>query len=287
MDLRQLQYFVTVADAGSFTRAAERLHIGQPAVSQQIALLERLLGVQLFDRTTRSVRLTAAGRTLLPEARAALAAAEQVRRVAAGIAASAELRLGSSHGLGNRLYRALDELATRAPNLTVRLTRAPQEDRIALVRSGGLDAAFVRILEAAPGLRLEPVWVERLVVALPEQHPLATQEQLDWADLGALPLRLAPAANNPPFHRLVTTALRAAGADPPAGPPFTTLQDTLAEIGSGPPTWTVFNHGPELPRVPRVALRPLAGSAVPISLAVPPGPPSPGVAALLDACRAG
>jgi DNA-binding transcriptional LysR family regulator len=286
VDLRQLQYFVTVAETGSFTRAAERLHIGQPAVSQQIALLERLLAVQLFDRTTRSVRLTTAGRTLLPEARTAVAAAERVRRVAAGIATSAELRLGSSHGLGNRLYRALDQLAARAPNLTVRLTRAPQQDRIALVRAGDLDAAFVRILESAPGLHLEPVWGERLIVALPEQHPLAAHEQLDWADLATMPLRLAPAVNNPPFHHLVTTALRAAGADPPAGPPFTTLQDTLAEIGSGPPTWTVFNHGPELPRVPRVALRPIAGPAVPISLAVPPGPPSPGVAALLDACRA-
>jgi DNA-binding transcriptional LysR family regulator len=286
VDLRQLQYFVTVAEAGSFTRAADRLHIGQPAVSQQIALLERLLGVQLFDRTTRSVRLSAAGRTLLPEARAALAAAEQVRRVAAGIVASVELRLGSSHGLGDRLYRALDELASRAPNLTVRLTRAPQDDRLALVRSGDLDAAFVRVLTAAPGLHLEPVWTEQLIVALPQQHPLAEQEQLDWADLGALPLRLAPAANNPPFHRVVTAALRAAGVDPPAGPPFTTLQDTLAEIGSGPPTWTVFNHGAELPRVPRVVLRTLAGSAVPISLALPQGPPAPAVQALLDACRA-
>jgi DNA-binding transcriptional LysR family regulator len=286
VELRQLRYFAAVADAGTFVRAAEQLHIGQPAVSQQLARLERELGVRLFDRSTRHVRLTSAGERLLPEARAVLAAADRVRAVAADAAHETEavLRLGSSHGLGDRLYQLLDELAALAPGVAVRLTRARQEQRLAAVRAGELDAAFVRVLESAPGLELVPVWREGLVVALPEQHTLAAADTVHLEQLGDLPVRLAPARNNPPFHAMITAALRDAGVDPPAGPPFTTLQDTLAEIGAGPSSWTVFYHRAELPVVRRVAVRPLADLTLPISLAVPPGVPSPQLRMLLAAC---
>src|SRR5712672_3278690 len=119
VELRQLTYFVAVAEELSFGRAAERLHIVQPAVSQEIRRLERELGVPLFDRSSRHVRLTAAGERLLPEARAVLAAAGRVREVAAG--ADGILRVGTSQGLGERLDRALEELRTTAPGLQVRL----------------------------------------------------------------------------------------------------------------------------------------------------------------------
>jgi DNA-binding transcriptional LysR family regulator len=286
VEIRQLEYFVAVADSGSFVRAAEWLHIGQPAVSQQVARLERGLGVRLFDRTTRRVRLTTAGERLLPEARAVLAAADRVRAVAADVAGGTDavLRIGSSHGLGDRLYRVLDELATVAPGLSVRLARSRQEQRLAAVRSGELDAAFVRVLESAPGLELVPVWRDPLVVALPEQHPLAAFDIVRLEQLGELPVRLAAARNNPPFHAMITAALRDAGVDPPLGPPFTTLQDTLAEIGAGPPSWTVFYHRAQLPLVRRVALRPLGGLTVLTSLAAPPGVPSPQLRMLLAAC---
>jgi DNA-binding transcriptional LysR family regulator len=286
VELRQLRYFVAVADAGTFVHAAERLHIGQPAVSQQVGRLERELGVRLFERTTRHVRLTPAGERLLPEARAVLAAADRLRTVAAEAASDpgAVLRLGTSHGLGDRLYRVLDELASAAPGVSVRLVRSRQEERLAAVRAGELDAAFVRVLESAPGVELVPVWSEPLVVALPERHPLAAHPTIRVHQLGELPVRLAPPPKNPPFHRMITTALRDAGVDPPAGPPFTTLQDTLAEIGTGSPSWTVFYHRAELPVVRRVALRPLEGLSVPTSLAVLPGVPSAQVRALLRAC---
>jgi DNA-binding transcriptional LysR family regulator len=284
VEIRQLRYFVAVADAGTFVHAAERLHIGQPTVSQQVGRLERELGVRLFERTTRHVRLTAVGERLLPEARAVLAAADRLRTVAAESAPGAGLRLGTSHGLGDRLYGVLDELASTAPDLSVRLVRSRQEERLAAVRAGDLDAAFVRVVESAPGLELVPVWREPLVVALPERHPLTAHDTIRLEQLGELPVRLAPQAKNPPFHRMITVALRDAGVDPPPGPPFTTLQDTLAEIGTGLPSWTVFYHRAELPVVRRVALRPLEGLTVLISLAVPPGVPSAPAKALLRAC---
>lgn len=280
MELRQLRYFVTVAEELSFGRAAERLHIVQPGVSQQVSRLERQLGVRLFHRTTRQVRLTAAGELLLPEARAALDAAERVRRLAGDLAAGTEpagLRIGTSQGLGERLDRVLE-----AVDPPVRLTARALPDRLAAVRSGELDAAFVRALTGAPGLDLLPLWTDPLVAALPAAHPLAALPELTPAHLADLPVRLAPPEHNRPLHDLLTAAgigrLRAA--------PFTTVQDTLAEIGSGPPTWTVLYAAvADLTPVRRVAFRPLTAPAPTTSLAVRPGPLPPALRAFLTACR--
>ncbi|MFE6403496.1 LysR family transcriptional regulator [Streptomyces alboflavus] len=289
MELRQLQYFAAVADAGGFSRAAERLGIVQSAVSQQVRRLERELGVALFDRSTRHVRLSAAGERLLPEARAVLTAAHRTRQVAADIASGAEglLRLGTVQGPGDRTYRLLDALRRTAPRLRVRLRRLPLTERLAAVRTGELDAALVRAATTAPGLELLPVWRDPLYVALPEDHPAATQ-QLRLEQLADLPLRLAPREHNPPFHDLVTGALRAAGAEPPLGPPFTTLQETLtgmAEQRADSPSWTVFYDVSGLPSVPHVAVRRLAAPELTTSLAVLPGPPGPPLRQLLQALR--
>lgn len=112
VELRQLAYFVAIADEGGFARAAEALHVGQPAVSQQLRRLERELGVVLFERTTRRVRLTAEGDRLLPEARAVLAAAERTRRLAAELAGASSLRLGTSPAPGRRLPGLLAAIAS-------------------------------------------------------------------------------------------------------------------------------------------------------------------------------
>ncbi|WP_426504466.1 LysR family transcriptional regulator [Dactylosporangium sp. McL0621] len=280
MELRQLRYFVTVAEEQGFGRAAERLHVVQPAVSQQVQRLERELGVRLFERSTRHVRLTPAGERLLPEARAALAAADRVGRVAGGIAAGADatLRIGTSQGLGDRLNQVLEALP-----IPVRLHALSLADRLAAIRRGDLDAAFVRILTAAPQLELIPVWTDPLMVALPAAHPLAAHPALSLQQLADLPLRLVPRQDNPPFHDLITQA----GARLTLSVPFTNVQDTLAEIGTGEPTWTVlYAAAAETVPVRRVALRPLTAPRAITSLAVPPGPPTAPLRRLLDACAA-
>ncbi|WP_153034355.1 LysR substrate-binding domain-containing protein [Amycolatopsis sp. YIM 10] len=281
MELRQLRYFVTVAEAGGFGRAAERLHIVQSAVSQQIGRLERELGVRLFDRSAR--RLTEGGERLLPEALAVLSAADRVRSVAAEVADGGVVRLGTVHGPGDRIYRVLGELADLAPELRVRLKRLAPAERLAAVRSGELDAALVRALPAARRLELLPVWHDPLLVALPAAHPLAAKSLLSLEDLADLPVRLAPRADNPPFHDLIRDACATAGIDPPEGPPFTSLAETMAEIAAGPPSWTVFYEGTGLPSVPGVVVRPLSGQVLTTSLAVPPGPPGPALRHLLTA----
>jgi DNA-binding transcriptional LysR family regulator len=146
VEIRQLVYFVTVAEELSFGRAAERLQIVQPAVSQQIRRLEREFGVPLFDRSSRHVRLTAAGERLLPEIRAVLAAVGRVSQTATDIAAGTDgmVRVGTSQGLGERLGHVLGQLRKTTPSLQVRLVSAPLAERISQVRSGKLDAAFVR-----------------------------------------------------------------------------------------------------------------------------------------------
>ncbi|MFC5144736.1 LysR family transcriptional regulator [Streptomyces aureoversilis] len=286
MELRQLQYFVAVAEEGGFGRAAERLGIVQSAVSQQLRRLERELGITLFERSTRHVRLSGAGERLLPEAHAVLAAVHRTRQVAADIASGDDgiLRLGSVQGPGDRIYRLLNHLASTAPQLQVRLRRLAFADRLAAVRSGELDAALVRALPGAAGLELLPVWSDPLHVALPAGHPLTAEPALRLEQLADLPLRLAPRENNPPFHDLITDAFRAAGAEPLLGPPFTDFQATLTAIGTGrPPSWTVFYEVTGLPPFPGVAVRPLTGPALTTSLAVPPGPPGPALRHLLQA----
>jgi DNA-binding transcriptional LysR family regulator len=280
VELRQLRYFVTVAEEGGFNRAAERLHVVQPAVSQQIRRLERELGVLLFHRSTRRVALTAAGERLLSEARAALSAVDRVGDVAAALAtgAGAVLRIGTSQGLGDRLSQVLSGLPE-----PVRLLALPLSDRLSAVRTGELDAAFVRILDAAPGLELLPLWTDKLVAALPASHRLASHDELSLTQLAGLPARLAPRPDNPPFYDLITEA----GTTLTLTTPFTNVQDTLAEIGAGQSAWTVLYAGPATSVPARgVAFRPLIAPEVTTSLAVLPGPPPRPLRRLVDACMA-
>jgi len=287
MELRQLEYFTTVADELGFARAAERLHVVQPAVSQQIRRLERELGVQLFDRTSRRVRLTAAGERLVPAARAVLAGAERMRQQAGELANGGRLRLGTSQGLGSRLPQVLAELADREPATSVELVSRPVGERIAMVRAGQLDAAFLRTRRPVRDLELIPLWEEPLVAALPARHPLAAGATVSLLDLRDLPLRLAPRQENPAFHELVVGACADAGFEPVLGPVFTNAQDTLADLSVGAPGWTpLYAAGAQGLAPAGVAILPLTGVRTRTCLAVLPGVGGVAIRGLLDACAA-
>ncbi len=292
MELRQLRYFLAVAEELHFGRAAERLHIVQPTVSQQVRRLEREIGLNLFDRTTRSVTLTTAGREFLAHARAIVGAEQSALEAMAALRAerATVLRLGTNVGLGARLERVLTALAERAPHITVELHSADAATRLRLVREGELDAAFVRGVRRSPDLELVPVWTDPLVVALPATHPLAAHDSVAIADLAGMPLRITPRETNPHLVDLVTDACRAAGFEPVMGPPFTTDQDTLAAIGSGRPSWTVFyaSQAEILPPGRTVAFRSFTPPvpAMQTYLAVRPAAPASRLSPLLDACYA-
>jgi DNA-binding transcriptional LysR family regulator len=283
MELRQLRYFVTLAEELHFGRAAERLHIVQPAVSQQLRRLEAELGARLVDRSTRRVALTAAGQRFLPEARAVLAAAERARDA---VAASATLRLGTSTGLGERLPRVLAELARLAPGRTVELVRVPAPARLRQVADGTLDAALLRGAPDHPGVRIEPLWTDPLAVALAATHPAAGAASVALARLRDLPVRMPPRTANPALFDLVTAACRAAGFQPALAPALND-QDMLAAIAAGPPTWTVYYRTQAAAlAAPGVRfLDPDPPLVMPTGLAVAADRMRPGVDALLAACR--
>ena len=287
MELRQLRCFVAVAEELHFGRAAERLLLGQPAVSQQVRRLERELKVELFDRSPRYVRLTPAGERFLPAARDVLSAEDAARALAADLAVPAVLRLGTVTGLAERLDLILDTYQRQAPGVRVELQSVPVRERLTRLSDGRLDAAFVRgaIPGNSPELRFLPVWDDELVVVLPARHALAQQPEVDLADLAALPLRLTDRRNNPALVDLVTDACAQAVFRPVLCPAHGALQDTLASIGTGTPMWTVvYAANARLTNSPRVAFRPCRTPlSLSTSLAVRRSAPLPRL--LLAACR--
>ncbi|KDN17287.1 LysR family transcriptional regulator [Amycolatopsis rifamycinica] len=228
MELRALRYFVTVAEELHFGRAAERLHIAQPAVSRQIARLERELGVRLFDRSPRRVRLTDAGRRVLGTAREALAAADRVRASArAGV-----MRIGTGTGqFAARLERGIDALRERAPGFDVVLVDLPLTARLNAVRQGDADLALARGVRAAPGLRVLPAWSEPLFAVVSARHPAAGRTAVGVGELAGDELRI-PAGE--------AAVLREAGIEARPGRPAGPARDTVVEVGSDPRSWTVL-----------------------------------------------
>ena len=286
VELRQFEYFVAVAEQLHFGRAAAALSIGQPAVSQQVARLERELGVDLFDRTGRTVRLTDAGRLLLPEARAVLAAVDRARSVLAPRAPI--LRIGSSTGLGDRLARVLQALSELAPGTETVLVSAPTRVRLERVAGGQLDAAFVRGVTAAADLELIEVWRDRLLVVLPATHELAAGDVVDLADLASIPLLIASRRDNAPLVDLVLGACADTGFTPKLGTHTGNLETTHAAIATGAPGWTVIYeaHARTLNQ-PRLAFRATSPELVmPTALAVRSDGTSHSLAPLLRACAA-
>ncbi|AOR34675.1 hypothetical protein BFF78_29730 [Streptomyces fodineus] len=265
MELRQIQYFVAVAEELHFGRAAERLHIGQPAVSQQVRRLERELRTQLFDRSSRTVTLTPAGQALLPEGRELLKALDSFVAKAQRLATQNEatFRVGISSALGQRLDDFLDALPGSGSGTRFEFQTLDAHSRLEEVRAGRLDAAFVRGVESAPGLRLLTLWYDPLVAALPAAHPLAERASLSLTDLAGLPLRIASRGENPVLYDTVVTACRKLGFEPTLGPPFTGLQDTLAEIGAGADGWTLmYPTAADTVSSRRIALLPLDGEPI-------------------------
>ncbi|MEU1116403.1 LysR family transcriptional regulator [Streptomyces sp. NPDC005879] len=183
MDLQQMRYVVAVAETASFTRAAERCHVVQSALSHQVARLEKDLGARLFERTSRRVRLTVAGEAFLPAARQALEAAERARAEVA--AATGEIRGRLTVGTiptvaAVDLPAVLRDYRQRYPQVRISLRVAGSERLIEQVRDGALDAAFLGV---PPGLRPQGVRDVQLahgahVAVVAPDHPLAGEAEV-------------------------------------------------------------------------------------------------------------
>ncbi len=234
MELRALQYFVTVAEELHFGRAAQRLRIVQPAVSQQITRLERELGVRLLDRTSRRVRLTPAGERVLAAARETLTAAARVRVVAGEPAAA--LRIGVASCVTERLDRALTRLRDSERPAEPELVDLPVTARLDAVRDGRLDLALVRGAVPATALTMVRAWSEPLHVVLSAGHPAAGKPAVSLRDLDPYGLRLPAREGDPPLHDAILAVLPVAPLRPPAGD----MLNVLFEVGRDPEGWTLL-----------------------------------------------
>ncbi|WP_350280610.1 LysR substrate-binding domain-containing protein [Kribbella sp. HUAS MG21] len=204
MELRQLRYFVAVAEELHFGNAAARLYISTPTLSQQVRQLEREVGAALLIRHSRGVELTPAGQVLLARARETIQAAglalKDTRR-AAGLDEPV-LRLGLLNGVPGPLPAALEQLAAeRFPNSTVTLEAGTTTDQLRMLISGEIDLGLVRTpLTLPPAISSEHLATEELGVLLAATHPLAAHHELGLDDLSGLELVWIPRAAAPEFY---------------------------------------------------------------------------------------
>ncbi|MBX6768416.1 MAG: LysR family transcriptional regulator, partial [Actinomadura rubrobrunea] len=196
MELRQLEYFVAVAEERNFTRAAERVRISQSGVSAQIRRLERELGAELFDRSGRTAALTVAGKAALEHARAALAAAHAMGQAVGEVTDLIRGRLAVGMVVGCTVTPLFDALAGfhRAhPGVEIALLEDGSDRLMDGVRDGALDLALVGTATAEPdGLHALTVSSERLVAVVPAGHPLADRRTVALGDLDGRPVVCMP-----------------------------------------------------------------------------------------------
>jgi DNA-binding transcriptional LysR family regulator len=217
MELRQLRYFVAVADELHVSRAAKKLHVAQPAVSAQIRKLEAVLGVQLLDRTRRRIALTNAGAAFLAEARRVLEGAELARLAArdAQEREASRLRIGyAPAALPAIVPRALQRLASGMPRVETGMHEGTPLELIDGVRTERLDAAIVPLPAPTAGLRATPLGEQRAVAAVPMRHRHAVGEPRRLVEIGHDRVVLLPRESNRGFYDAVVASCREAGLAP-------------------------------------------------------------------------
>ena len=221
MELRQLRYFVTLAEELHFGRAAEREHIVQSALSQQVQRLERGLGVRLLERSTHHVALTPAGAVFLVEARQILEHVDRAADAARSTAgAAAPLRAGITDSSYDSMPQILHEVQARYPGLMIHQVEASVPEQYRQLADGRLDVGVGRAAHAPPQVASLLFRHDPLGVLLPDAHPFATLAAVTVAALARQPLLLAEEAMAPELNQFTVETCRAAGFTPaPYGEP--------------------------------------------------------------------
>lgn len=289
MEIRHLRCFLAVAEELHFGRAAARLHMAQPPLSQQIKLLERELGARLFERSSRSVSLTAAGEALLGPARRILDEESVAARVvdAARVGQVGRVRIGfagtTAYGVLPLLRRSV---AHAFPGIEMVLrSQVYSGAAAALIESGELELGFVS-LPVRPRLGHLPVKVEDLVCALPADHRLADAEVVDLTDLAEEPFVSFPRARGSAVRDLTVQACVAAGFTPDvvqeSPDPFSLLTMVAADVGVA-----LVLASAATVQLEHVVFRPLrAAVRLPVGLAWLLDRTSPAVQTVLEVARA-
>lgn len=238
MELRHLRYFVAVAEEGHVTRAAERLGIQQPPLSQQIQALERELDAQLFRRKPRGVELTPAGRALYDEARAILARADEAvaatRRAAQGEAGRIGIGFTSSASFHPFVPRTIRTFREAHKLVALALEESGTTELVAALRAQTIDAAFVRSpVGESDDLFVRPLFDEPMVAALPSGHSLAGGDNLPLAALAGETFVLYRRPIGPGLHDAIIAACDRAGFSPKIGQEAPRMLSTLSLVAAG------------------------------------------------------
>jgi DNA-binding transcriptional LysR family regulator len=215
MELRQLRYFVTLAEELHFGRAATREKIVQSAVSQQMQRLERELGIALLERSTHHVALTVAGAAFLAEARQILAHVDRATAVAhSAMGASPKLRVGIIDAGYDSMPQILHEVQARAPDLVIHQIEAGVPEQYQLLVDGRLDVGIGRAALAPPEVASALFRRDPLGVLVPREHRFAALEGVPVATLAQEPLLLAEDVQAPEFNQFVVEMCRSADFTP-------------------------------------------------------------------------
>jgi DNA-binding transcriptional LysR family regulator len=288
MELRQLEYFVAVAEEANFTRAAERVHISQSGVSAQIRALETELGAELFDRTARSARLTGAGAAALPYAREALAAAGGVRGAVDDVNGLVRGRLVAGMVQGCEVkpwFGALAAFHGEHPGIELELREGNSDVLMAEVRSGASDVALVGIAGEPPGdLQAEVIIREGLAAIVPPGHPLTDIHPgaVPLGELCAYPIVILPWGTG--IRSAFDQACAAAGERPVIALEAS-APTAVADLGARGLGVAVLSRSMAA-GFPELVARPIDGIEVPALLAAVWRPrPSPAATAFIRHCR--
>ena len=239
MEVRQARYFIAVAEELHFGRAAHRLHMSQPPLSQAILALERELDVRLLRRTSRHVTLTKAGEVLLRHCRHLVRDAERARAAAqrSRDGYSGELVIGAvASAFTDVLPAALRRYRAAHPDVRLRLLEVDTEAGARAVQDRDIDIALVRRATGGPGYRAVPLRHDHFVGALPLNHPHAAapaDEPLDLAELASEPWVWTPRDIAPGYHDEVVAACRRAGFSPEARHQANSIATQLAMVACG------------------------------------------------------
>lgn len=263
MELRHLRCFNAVAEELHFARAAERLHIEQSPLSRAIKELEEELGVRLFERTTRSTRLTRAGQLLREHVARVFAALEQarssVKAAAAGYHSQLRIAISDSITPPPRFTALLAQCRQAEPEVDIRLYEVPLSQQIKGLHDDLYDVGFAQSAEVGDGILAEPAWSDPLVVAVPARHPLLTHKRIPLEEVLRYPLVMCDPQLCEGYGRQIARVLRAVDAEPLVAEEVASLDLMLALVAAGYALALVGSSQVVACRNPDVVGRPLAG----------------------------
>lgn len=290
MNLRSLRCFLAVAEELHFGRAAKRLNISQPPLTQHIKALEEELGASLFNRTKRSVRITEAGSALLDEARRLVTHADGLRHIVqrADGGNSGYLRAGFiTSSVFTPVRKIFSRISRGVPGVTVLWQEMSSSEQVEALREDKIDIAFLHAPPQHPGLVAHLIVRDRIVMALPEAHPLASRRRVSLSEFAGDDLVLPLRHMSPIFYDSIVSACRQAGISPHIPPhlPRNLLTIlSLVSVGAGVSAVPSTLAASGFPGVKFIAIKDAALYAETSAL-WRPGNPSPVLARVLAALR--